>query len=344
MGRLWRVGVSLGTLVLLGVGIGILVDRNAPPRGPIVAPRPLALPDLDTTVAVARLAEGTLVLREVTETDVAGVLVPEHPSPIDAHDALGLVGLQDLRDSGPVIRRSLETLLAPVETAPPHLGAGNNFADHQEETQVTDEPGLFPKMARPSAWNTDIPHAGHLDHEVELCAVALAPIPRGETGPIGFLLCNDFTDRWSMVTGLRPGSPLGTTGFADGKGLPGFLPTGPWLVVAEDPAAFAASVDLRLSVNGHLCQEASQAQAIWDHPTIVARAFERCGWDFRYRGEPVDWPACDELRRGTLVLGGTPGGVVFRLTNVWAGWKYLQPGDVVVTEAKGLGRLVNHVR
>ena len=90
-------------------------------------------------------------------------------------------------------------------------------------------------------------------------------------------------------------------------------------------------------------QHASQSLAVWGPHRIVREAFASCGLPFRYRDAPVDWPACGVIPAGTLVLGGTPGGVAFRLWNIWAPWLYLKPGDVVVTEGSGLGRLVNRV-
>ncbi len=340
-GRIRRLLLPVGAVAVAGVALGLGLTTSE--ALPMVEPHPLALPDPATTVALARTAEGALVLRDVDETGVVGVPVAGDLDPLAATEALGLAGLQALRDGGPAARYSLDDLQAPVDAVTLHIGAGNNFTEHQQETRVTDEPGLFPKLATPTAWNAEVPYVARLDYEAELCAVALAPIDRGGPRPLGFLLCNDFTDRLAMVRGFRPGGPLGTTGFADGKGAPGFLPTGPWLVVAEDPAAFSASVELRLSVDGRLRQQARESQAIWDHSQIVEAAFSRCGWDFRYHGDPVDWPACEQIPRGTLLLGGTPAGVIFRLTNLWAGWKYLDHGSVVVTEGTGLGRMVNRV-
>lgn len=339
--RLLRALAGVALLGALGVTLDALHDQRVERRRPRVEPLPLALPELGTTIALAQVSEGTLLLREVDEREVVGVLIEGEP--LAAYADHGREGLRALRDAGAPVRRPLDSLLPPVTAPPPHIGAGNNYAQHQEEVGLHDAPELFPKMSTPTAWNADVPHARRLDYEVELCAVALAPLALGEAGPLGFLLCNDFTDRWAMLATLDPRAPLGTTGFPDGKGGPGLLPVGPWLVIPDDPAAFASSVELRLSVDGRLRQQAHQTLSIWDHPRVLQGAFERCGWDFRYRGAPVDWPACERIPAGTLILGGTPSGVIFRLWNVWAWWKYLAPGAVVVTEGAGLGRLVNHV-
>lgn len=306
-----------------------------------VTPHPLALPEDAGAVALARVPAGSLALSRVDEEAVYGTLISSQP--LDAYAAHGLDGLRRLRDSGPEIRVALTELMPPVSAAPPYIGAGNNFRGHQEEVGLAFEPALFPKMSAPSTWYADITAAARLDYEVELCAVALDALSPGGPTPLGFVLCNDITDRWTMVRYFERGTPLGTTGFPEGKGGPGRLPIGPWMVIPEDPAAFAASVSLRLAVNGRQRQRADQASAIWDHTRIIQAAFQACGLDFRYFGEAVDWPACGAIPRGSLILGGTPEGVTFRLQNLWAGWLYLQPGDELLTEGTGLGRLLNRV-
>ena len=51
----------------------------------------------------------------------------------------------------------------------------------------------------------------------------------------------------------------------------------------------------------------------------------------------------DGIPARSLVLSGTPGGVIFQPTNVWRGSLYLKPGDEVVARANGLGALQSRV-
>ncbi|MCA9558228.1 MAG: hypothetical protein KC583_06625, partial [Myxococcales bacterium] len=183
--------------VLSIVAAGVVTGWPAA-AGPVVDPLPLTLPDTTTTVALARVTEGTLLLRGVREDTVEGVLAPGDP--IALYAAHGLDGLKALRDAGDPITRRLDALLAPVDSPPPHIGAGNNFADHQAEVAVHDTPALFPKMATPTPWNAPIPPATRLDWEAELCGVALAPITADGPVALGFVLCHDSTDRWRMLT------------------------------------------------------------------------------------------------------------------------------------------------
>lgn len=340
--RRLKLAAIAAALVAVLVTALLVLDFRAQHSGPLADPWPLELPDPKQTVALARVDQGTLILRTVSDTHAEGALL--QGSPLDAYTAHGLDGLQALRDAGPAKRYPLTALLPPVPSAPPHIGSGNNFAAHREEVGLHNETELFPKMSTPTAWNAPVPLSRRLDHEVELCAVTLAPVTPKSTAELGYVLCNDFTDRWTMMVKLDTDTPLGTTGFADGKGNPGYFPTGPWMVIAKNPDAFAAAVKLRLTVNGRVYQDASQSLAAWDHRRILQGAFEDCGLDFRYHDGPVAWPGCnDTIPAGTLILGGTPSGVVFRPLTVWAWWKYLAPGDEVITEATGLGRLVNRV-
>jgi 2-keto-4-pentenoate hydratase/2-oxohepta-3-ene-1,7-dioic acid hydratase in catechol pathway len=43
------------------------------------------------------------------------------------------------------------------------------------------------------------------------------------------------------------------------------------------------------------------------------------------------------------VLSGTPGGVIFGFGNFWRGGAYLQPEDVVISRASGLGVLRSRI-
>ena len=51
-------------------------------------------------------------------------------------------------------------------------------------------------------------HAARLDYEAELCLIPLADIVRPDQEvEFGLLLCNDFTDRWTLVREIDLGEP-----------------------------------------------------------------------------------------------------------------------------------------
>jgi len=329
-----------------GLGVaGATVALSRPAFDEAAAPLPLALPPAEVGAAIARTEGRTLVLTAVLtaagETSVEGVEVDGEPLAVAA---MGVDRLLALAAEGDPVTVPLSALESPVPTdLGAHVAAGTNYADHADEVAL-EAPFLFPKLSRPTAWSAPVPASGRLDYEVELCAVALDDLSGWRADAVGFVLCGDFTDRWALLSNLDLSGTMGETGFAEGKGGPGRLPVGPWLVVPRDAGAFHAQVELRLSVDGRLRQRSSAAEMTWSPEAIVARALDACGGDFRERGEPAPWPACDHIPAGTLLLTGTPAGVIFRPFNVWAGWLYLQPEQTVVGEGTWLGRTVSQVQ
>jgi 2-keto-4-pentenoate hydratase/2-oxohepta-3-ene-1,7-dioic acid hydratase in catechol pathway len=119
---------------------------------------------------------------------------------------------------------------------------------------------------------------------------------------------------------------------------------GPFLVVPDDLEAFLAGVTLELWVNGSRRQQSPARAMIWDLPMLVERSFAWRERAYRHAGGARSiLPAADGIPARTLVLSGTPGGVIFAPSNLWRGSLYLQPGDEVVAGATGLGALRNRV-
>jgi 2-keto-4-pentenoate hydratase/2-oxohepta-3-ene-1,7-dioic acid hydratase in catechol pathway len=136
---------------------------------------------------------------------------------------------------------------------------------------------------------------------------------------------------------------MGTRGFADGKGAVGTLPVGPFLVVPEDLDDFLAGVALELFVNGELRQRAPATDMIWPLAEIVSRALADDGRRYRHAGGELTLLEGETLPPRSLVLSGTPGGVIFGFGNFWRGGAYLQPEDVVISRASGLGVLRSRI-
>jgi len=53
---------------------------------------------------------------------------------------------------------------------------------------------------------------------------------------------------------------------------------------------------------------------------------------------------CDGIPARTLILTGTPAGVMFNLLTIWRTRAYLEPGDEVIVVATHLGVLRNRIR
>ena len=107
-----------------------------------------------------------------------------------------------------------------------------------------------------------------------------------------------------------------------GKSIDATMPIGPWVTTMDaidDPAA----LELRCLLNGQVLQQARVGQMAFDIPTLIAE---------------LSWGMT--LYPGDVLLTGTPAGVGYaREPQI-----LLQPGDVLVSEVVGLGRLHNAVQ
>jgi len=122
------------------------------------------------------------------------------------------------------------------------------------------------------------------------------------------------------------------------------LPVGPFLVVPRDDQKFHRDVQLQLGVNGTLRQRASAGLMIWSPHEIARKALGRCDDVFQRAGETVGLTPCAGIEAGTLILTGTPAGVMFHLLNIWTGQAYLRSEDEVLVFADHLGLLHNRIR
>jgi acylpyruvate hydrolase len=96
---------------------------------------------------------------------------------------------------------------------------------------------------------------------------------------------------------------------------------GPWLVT-PDQAGDASTLDISLTLNDAVLQQANTAQLMFDVPTLISRISQLV-----------------TLMPGDVILTGTPGGVGFRREPQ----VFLAPGDRVRVEVSGLGALDNAV-
>ena len=260
---------------------------------------------------------------------------------VDFYTRLGYDALERL--DGPTVTAPVDALTHPFGSRPPFIAVGTNYAEHAAEVSVDDPPFLFPKLAEPTPWNAPVRHAARLDYEAELCLIPLADIlgPDQEV-EFGLLLCNDFTDRWTLVREIKLGEPMGLTGFAAAKGRPTFLPTGYLLVIPRKPE-FYQGLRLELFVNDRLRQRFRAGDMILKPQDIVAQSFSNADAPYR-RGEArVELMPGGRIPMGTLILTGTAAGVIFRPVNVWNPGVYLAPGDLVRTRADFLGEMSNRI-
>jgi 2,4-didehydro-3-deoxy-L-rhamnonate hydrolase len=210
---------------------------------------------------------------------------------------------------------------APAPAPRQVLAIGLNYAEHAAESgfEVPEEPTvMFTKwqscLTGPVT-EVELPDGGHTDWEVELVAVI---------GRRAFLI--SAADAWDHVAGLTVGQDLSerllqaagpSPQFSLAKSLPGFGPTGPWLVTPDE---FDDPNDLELgcSVNGNQMQKGRTRDLIFSVPAMLAALSRRL-----------------PLLPGDVIFTGTPSGVgLGRTPQVW-----LAPGDELVSYIGGIGEL-----
>lgn len=201
------------------------------------------------------------------------------------------------------------------------IALGLNYADHlkelSKELTVTskDEPLVFLKGP-----GTVIGHRGQtrrpadvtfMHYECELAVVVGRTAKRVKAADAmkhvaGYTVCNDYAFRDYLENWYRPNLRV--------KNRDTATVLGPWFVDAAD---VHDPHDLTLStyVNGRCTQQGHTRDMINDIPSLI-----------EYLSEFMT------LRAGDVILTGTPDGVI----NV-------NPGDEVVTEIQGIGRLVNTI-
>ena len=235
------------------------------------------------------------------------------------HAAVEHAGGVQLTD-GRVLAETQVVWLPPFE-AGTIIALGINYADHARELakeltmSAKDEPLAFLK-----APNTLIGHRGFtrrpsdatfMHYECELAVIIGATaknVARANAMAhvAGYTVANDYAVRDYLENWYRPNLRV--------KNRDGCTVLGPWFVPAAnvpDPHALA----LRTLVNGQVTQSGNTRDLINDVPALI-----------EYLSSFMT------LSPGDVILTGTPEGVV----NV-------NPGDEVVCEIDGIGRLVNTI-
>jgi 5-oxopent-3-ene-1,2,5-tricarboxylate decarboxylase/2-hydroxyhepta-2,4-diene-1,7-dioate isomerase len=201
------------------------------------------------------------------------------------------------------------------------IALGINYADHKKELakeltlNAKDEPLAFLKGP-----NALVGHRGRtprpadatfMHYECELAVVIGRHAKRVKRADAlahvaGYTIANDYAIRDYLENWYRPNLRV--------KNRDGCTALGPWLVDAADvPDPHA--LGLRTFVNGELRQHGNTRDLIDDVPALI-----------EYLSSFMT------LSPGDIILTGTPEGVI----NV-------NPGDEVVCEIDGLGRLLNTI-
>jgi 5-oxopent-3-ene-1,2,5-tricarboxylate decarboxylase/2-hydroxyhepta-2,4-diene-1,7-dioate isomerase len=247
----------------------------------------------------------------------------------DAVATINQVGLPRLREITSERAARSDAVLLDVESVVfdlpvPHpqkiICLALNYSAHAAEggQQAPEEPVMFFKP--PSALT---PHGGtvrnparssRLDYEVELAVIIgkrttnIAPEDWTDV-VLGYTVINDVTARDIQLVAIGRNQP-----WDQSKAFDTFAPCGPYLVTADE-VPNPNNLELSLRVDGELRQCSSTSHMIFDIPTLLAIVSQNL-----------------TLEPGDIIATGTPAGIGM------AG-----PGQVMVAEIEGIGRLANPV-
>ncbi|WP_432182377.1 fumarylacetoacetate hydrolase family protein [Streptomyces sp. NBC_00063] len=220
---------------------------------------------------------------------------------------------------------------APTTHHPTMYCAGANFRDHVVEMGATP-----PDPAKEHPFHFLMPSAsltGHqtyvarpkgmhrLDWEAELAVVIgsradRVPVEQALDHVAGYTVANDLSCRDDVAMK----TPLFGINWLLQKGWRGLKPLGPAVV----PARFVPApdnLDIRLSVNGQVRQDSNTSQMIFSVAEQIAALSQLA-----------------PLHPGDVLMTGTPAGTAAAHQG-----RYLQPGDRVVAEITGVGRLLSTI-
>jgi 2,4-diketo-3-deoxy-L-fuconate hydrolase len=228
-------------------------------------------------------------------------------------------------------------LLPPVPRPPNLYMAGANYADHAREMRKLgpdaevprspEGPFMFLKPTSTLIGHRDEVRIGpgceKVDWEVELAAVIGRRADRVSAEEAlahvaGYTVANDVSVRDRFVRSDAAEPPMKFDWFLQ-KGWATSCPLGPWLVPAgEAPGALDAA--MRLTLNGTVEQDSRTSQMIFS-----------LGEQIAYLSAVVPLVPGDVICTGTCAGVGAGQG------------RFLAPGDVMVAEIEGIGRLENPV-
>jgi acylpyruvate hydrolase len=228
--------------------------------------------------------------------------------------------------SGPVTPLVDITFAALIPRPGKVICVGLNYRNHILEMgrPLPEFPTLFAKypeaLIAPGA-PIELGHEStQWDWEAELAVVIGRPVRRASVEEsaaaiAGFSVINDITARDYQSRTLQ---------WLQGKTWENTAPFGPTMATVDElPGGVRPSMPMRCLVNGEVMQETNTADLVFDPVALV-----------QYISTILT------LNPGDVIATGTPGGVGHARTPA----RYLNDGDVVVTEIECLGRLENICR
>lgn len=216
---------------------------------------------------------------------------------------------------------SEDDFIRPLSNVSRVLCVGLNFTDHAKEVgaETPSHPTIFTKFGNaligPGEQIQMPTESNKIDWEVELCAVVSKegrriPVEEAEEYLLGYTVLNDVSVRdWQGRT----------SEWFQGKNWDSMTPFGP-VIVSPDELDIAGGLAMTCTVDGETRQQGSTANLIFKPAEVISYI-----------------STFMTLQPGDLIALGTPAGVGLSLRPR----KWLAPGQTVVTEIEGIGRLTN---
>lgn len=216
---------------------------------------------------------------------------------------------------------SEDDFIRPLSNVSRVLCVGLNFTDHAKEVgaETPSHPTIFTKFGNaligPGEQIQMPTESNKIDWEVELCAVVgkegrRIPVEEAEEYLLGYTALNDVSVRdWQGRT----------SEWFQGKNWDSMTPFGP-VIVSPDELDIAGGLAMTCTVDGETRQQGSTANLIFKPAEVISYI-----------------STFMTLQPGDLIALGTPAGVGLSLRPR----KWLAPGQTVVTEIEGIGRLTN---
>ncbi len=273
-------------------------------------------------------------------------------------------------------------LITPNDFKSRHIAAGGNYSEHADETNL-DEVFLFPKFSKVTKPISSVGTDENilLDYEVEICISFdrdIKSIQDYQDSSKGIFLCGDYSDRQKLLKLINVNNVEGGRGFTDAKSGNDRMPIGEFFVIPYDFEAFFKTITFSLKLNGEVKQSSSTKKLILNTKKLIGKAINgyREG-EWEYRGERIDLLEEPIVKKGQVLLTGTPEGVIYNKPTTsfkvissiqWiltlsflkenpvqyllekyirkAHKKkiFLQPGDKVLMQAKFLGRSIQIIQ
>jgi 2-keto-4-pentenoate hydratase/2-oxohepta-3-ene-1,7-dioic acid hydratase in catechol pathway len=199
---------------------------------------------------------------------------------------------------------------------------GLNYRDHAEEQGVAlpERPLLFAKWPNTLIGDGDAIRLPAISEKVDYEAELGVVIGRRASGVSaddaldfvrGYVVANDVSGRDLQFSDGQ---------WVRGKSLDTFLPVGDLVPASEVPDPQVLGI--RAILNGEVMQDSSTANMVFGVADVISFVSQAI-----------------TLEPGDLIITGTPAGVgAFRDPKVW-----LKPGDEIVIEVDGVGRISNPV-